>query len=188
MKAELSQYLSADFLEWFEHGRESSFTTANHCQTRADFNGRLQSYERVLRKSFQDDCLYLLAAALGEIGNNSFDHNMGHWKGLPGCLFIREERFSLIADRGQGIAKTLSAVYRLNPQDKNYINVAFNKVVSGRAPENRGNGLKFTKKIIEDCHLNLYCFSQGEEIFLGRDINGKINLQADCGTLTIIHW
>jgi hypothetical protein len=40
--------------------------------------------------------------------------------------------------------------------DSSALIVAFTEIVSGRAPEERGNGLKFVKSIIIKNNMNLY--------------------------------
>jgi hypothetical protein len=187
---------SLEFLEiqnWFENGVMTEFIEKNFCSTRSIFNGRLSSYEVILKKSLSSDCLFLISASLGEIGNNCFDHNLGFWQGDPGCLFIREENLCLIADRGQGIRGSLSKVYNLQGKEERYIDIAFNKVITGRAPEKRGNGLKFAKKNFASCNLYLFCSSDGEDFEMGLNKNmmvtGTLKKHLkNCGTLTLLTW
>ena len=91
----------------------------------------------------------LLGSAIGEIGNNSFDHNIGKWPDVPGIFFgvdIVGKRV-VLADRGLGILETLRYVRPDLRTHSEAIKVAFTEVVSGRAPEKRGNGLKLVRKI-----------------------------------------
>ncbi len=145
---------------WVENGISDSFIESHYCNTRSDFNGRLLSYENIFAKKLNEDCLYLTTSSIGEVGNNCFDHNLGYWIDIPGCLFLREENFCIIADR---------------------------------APENRGNGLKFTKKNILKCGIFLYCLSDGEQIQFGNSSSEECKLlfqpQMNCkGTFTLFSW
>ena len=99
--------------------------------------------------SLQD--LGRLAVALaGEIGNNAFDHNIGNWPDVRGAFFAYDLRKHLvvIADRGQGILATLRRVRPELATDRDALRVAFTEVVTGRAPEQRGNGLKFVRSVV----------------------------------------
>jgi hypothetical protein len=185
-------YANADKItDWFNHGNLDLFINENSCKTRSEFNDRLLSYEKTLSTHFSTDCLYLILSSIGEVGNNCFDHNLGFWQDEPGCLFIREKKFCIIADRGQGIKNSLQKVYKLSENDKSYISVAFHKVITGRAPEKRGNGLKFTRKNLEHCQVNLFCYSDGE-IFTLRNQNQSLPIPEQSfkasGTFTLIYW
>ena len=71
--------------------------------------------------------------------------------------------------------------------------MAFKKVITGRAPEKRGNGLKFSKRSLEKCRVNIYCSSNGESIYFGNLLQEKqnpfsgMNLNFQ-GTLTYFYW
>lgn len=189
----MTDYEFAQIKNWYEVGKVTELINNHFCANRSEFNGRLINYEKLLSNSFSEDCLYLATSSLGEIGNNCFDHNLGFWQDKPGCLFIREQNFCLIADRGQGIKNSLSKVYTLTPQENTYIQVAFEKVITGRAPERRGNGLKYAKRNILTCGLSLYCVSNGEEMKIGDDLHGRFQALLgtqlnNTGTLTLISW
>lgn len=178
---------------WYLSGVTTDFILDNFCRTRSDFNGRLFSYETNLKHIFAEDCLYLVSSSLGEIGNNSFDHNLGYWQGEPGCLFIRESHYAFICDRGRGVRQSLLPVYSLGENDENYLSVAFRKVITGRAPEKRGNGLKFVAKNIVKCKLGLACRSGEDYFHLG--INPDEISQKLCdlkrnntGVITYLYW
>jgi hypothetical protein len=99
----------------------------------------------------------------GEIGNNSFDHNLGNWPDVPGVFFGYDviKRTVVLADRGLGILATLG---RVKPDLKNHteaLTTAFTEVISGRAPEERGNGLKFVRKVAVENPINLF-FQSGD--------------------------
>jgi excisionase family DNA binding protein len=100
----------------------------------------------------------LIVAITGEIGNNSFDHNLGSWKDEPGVFFGFDisKRCVVLADRGQGILHTLKRVRPELSDDSEALVVAFTEIVSGRAPEERGNGLKFVRKVVAKNNMKLF--------------------------------
>lgn len=121
-----------------------------YCQTRDVFQARLEKLQSVLKERVPFSSVSLLSAVAGEIGNNSFDHNLGNWPDIPGIFFSYDMnlRSIFLADRGQGILATLR---RVKPQLRNAseaLTVAFTETISGRLPEARGNGLKFVRSVI----------------------------------------
>jgi len=94
--------------------------------------------------------LSLITAVIGEVGNNSFDHNFGNWPDVPGVFFSYnlEKRIIVLADRGVGIRETLLRVRPDLKDDATALKVAFTERISGRFPEQRGNGLKFVHNIV----------------------------------------
>lgn len=151
-----------DALNWATSG-DSQFASADIlCLTRDVFQARTDRLVNDLKKSINNENLaYLLVATAGEIGNNSFDHNLGHWQDIPGVYFrldaIAHE--IILADRGQGIYATIKRVKPGVRDEAEALYVAFTEIISGRAPEKRGNGLKFVKKIIEEKHLHLELYT-----------------------------
>jgi DNA-binding transcriptional MerR regulator len=129
-----------------------------YCQNSAIFQAKLIKLQKKLgdvnnlEKTFS-----LIVAITGEIGNNSFDHNIGHWHDVPGIFFgyDMDRREIVLADRGQGILKTLSRIKKDLKSDEEALRVAFMEIISGRSPEARGNGLKFVRKIVMDNDLAL---------------------------------
>lgn len=159
-------------IKWALSGKGVS--QSDICFSRDVFNARLNSFFLTLSggNRFSNNELALLAACIGEIGNNSFDHNLGRWRDVPGCLFGYEtgEKDILlwIADRGRGIFSTLEKVYPDLQDDQQALHVAFEKKISGRAPEKRGNGLKFVRSVINgDQDKGLFCQSGVGKIYLG---------------------
>lgn len=122
-----------------------------YCPTRDVFQARLDQLLSDCLRQFDENLSFLLTAVVGEIGNNSFDHNLGSWRDVAGIYFVADlaAREILIADRGQGIFSTIKRVKASVKNDFEAMRVAFTERISGRAPEQRGNGLKFVKKIIE---------------------------------------
>jgi len=109
------------------------------------------------------DELPLTISVVGEIGNNCFDHNLGHWKDVPGCWFETQITGGLlwvcIADRGQGVLKSLARTDPALRDDQAALIAAFERNISGRAPEHRGNGLKFVKNVILQRGQPRHCMS-----------------------------
>ncbi|MDR2818292.1 MAG: hypothetical protein LBB37_02490 [Endomicrobium sp.] len=68
-----------------------------------------------------------------------------------GIIFLYDltNKIVILADRGQGIKETLSKVKNDIQSDEQAINIALTEVISGRSPEQRGNGLKFVSKVVK---------------------------------------
>jgi hypothetical protein len=133
----------------------------SYCQTRDVYQAR---FDRMVKELFRNTKLkqenaYIITAVAGEIGNNAFDHNIGNWPDIPGIFFgydISDDTLRItIADRGQGILKTLGKVKPELKTDSEALRVAFTERISGRAPESRGNGLKFVRESIESKKMHL---------------------------------
>ena len=110
----------------------------------------------------------LVTAIAGEIGNNSFDHNLGNWPDIPGVFFSYTPRNKtvVLADRGQGILTTLKRVRPELTRPDEALSLAFTETISGRYPETRGNGLKFVRSIIIDHPFTLYFQTGNVYIYL----------------------
>ena len=121
-------------------------------ETRDIFTARLQSYILRFNK-------YLEAAVIGEIGNNTFDHNFifknEHPRGVY-CNFSYKQDYTIIADYGMGIKNSLLPVMPSINTDLEAVETAFTKRISGRSPEQRGNGLKFVSETIIQNNWYLY--------------------------------
>ena len=139
-----------------------------YCPTRDVFQARLERLQHSLENIVPDSARYLLSAIAGEIGNNSFDHNLGNWPDITGIYFSYDlnNRNIVLADRGQGILKTLR---HARPQLTNAgeaLKVAFTETISGRTPEARGNGLKFVRKVIIENPFTLKFQTGDAKLFL----------------------
>ena len=121
-----------------------------YCQTRDEFQARLEKLQSVLGRKVPLNALSLISAVAGEIGNNSFDHNLGNWPDIPGIFFSYDMSNCriILADRGQGILATLKRVKPEISDASMALKVAFTETISGRFPEARGNGLKFVRSVI----------------------------------------
>ena len=113
----------------------------------------------------------LLTSIAGEIGNNSYDHNLGNWPDTPGIFFGYDvvKRHIVLADRGLGILKTLQRVRPQLNNDQEALRVAFTEIVSGRAPEARGNGLKYVRNIIAKYPIKLLFRTGNAQVTLLRE-------------------
>ena len=130
-----------------------------YCSDISVFQARLIKLENELGKMKRLGKTFpLISAIVGEIGNNSFDHNLGNWPDIPGIFFSYDIKKGeiVLADRGQGILATLKKVKPelTNHQDALYS--AFTEIISGRAPEYRGNGLKFVKDVVINNEISLF--------------------------------
>ena len=124
-------------------------------KTRDIFDARLYSFSNRTQN-------WLFGAVVGEIGANTFDHNFTFSPDCPKGVFFDCESspdFIYLCDFGAGLKNTLSKTITDIKDDKTAIEVAFTKPVSGRAPELRGNGLKFTISSIVENNWNLYYHS-----------------------------
>ncbi|MFH1958952.1 MAG: helix-turn-helix domain-containing protein [Patescibacteria group bacterium] len=137
--------------EWVQSTEGFSLDPQVYCETRDMFQARLETLQSRLGKMMPlEKVVSLVIAVAGEIGNNSFDHNLGNWSDIMGIFFYYDERNKsiILADRGQGILSTLKRVKPELDNAKEALRVAFTEIISGRQPEARGNGLKFVKSII----------------------------------------
>lgn len=137
----------------------------NWCFYRDEFKQRSEKYFRNLLKEKEFDFSALLLSAISEIGGNAFDHNLGKFKESPGVCFYYNKRQVVLFDDGQGIKSSLSAAGIKCKNEQEYINKSMNEVVSGRAPEKRGNGLKLVKSVVEKLGIG-FCLKSGQAIYL----------------------
>lgn len=151
---------------------ETDVKSEYYCRTRDVFQARVDRMVIFLLRDgkIKEDDAYIISAIAGEIGSNSFDHNLGNWPDIAGIFFAYE--FSggklkiILADRGRGVLATLKRVKPELKNDMEALKTAFTERISGRAPENRGNGLKFVKENIQNKKMRLI-FTSG---------NGKAEL------------
>lgn len=160
---------------WINKTTPTAIPSDIYCPTRDVLGVRLESFGKHLENKLGMDA-YLITAIAGEIGNNSFDHNLGKWRDDPGIYFAYDEKKQIIvlADRGQGIFNTISHVMPKVKDDKEALLIAFTKHISGRSPEKRGNGLKFVSQILKDKKWTLLFDSGRAELII--DSIGKINV------------
>lgn len=164
------------------------------------FQARLtRMHEDFLRQYKNENETALLSAVVGEIGNNCFDHNLGQWKDIPGCWFQfaseKQHVFIVIADRGQGVLSSLKRVAPELKDDQMAVETAFEKRISGRSPEKRGNGLKFVRNAINGHSSRGLGFLSGKgKVFFGglsSDLKNKMGppkIHSSGGTFSLIQW
>lgn len=176
------------------------------CLTRDVFQARLDTFfqEIVRVGGFSEGEAALLVAVAGEIGNNCFDHNLGQWPGTIGCWFswdvLKKENqlLVIIADRGRGILNSLKQIKPDLQTEKEALHIAFEQKISGRAPEKRGNGLKFVRSVINHHGQRRLLFYSGSESMefggLGsiENIENKMNRdrmnKEGTGTCAVLVW
>ncbi|MDO8609951.1 MAG: hypothetical protein Q7R95_05345 [bacterium] len=124
------------------------------------------------------EVISLITAVAGEIGNNSFDHNLGNWSDIPGIFFSysMRNRKIVLADRGQGILTTLKRVRPKLINSSDAMKMAFTETISGRYPEIRGNGLKFVRSIIIKEPFSLTFKTGDAQLYLKKD-DIELNIQ-----------
>jgi excisionase family DNA binding protein len=135
---------------WAESPTAPELLPDQYCHTHDVFKARLDTMSAILNQDAAlKSTVSLITAVTGEIGNNSFDHNFGNWPDVPGIFFHYniDKRVIVLADRGLGIRATLLRVRPMLKDDIEALTVAFTERISGRTPEQRGNGLKFVRDV-----------------------------------------
>jgi len=151
--------------EWIKNNAE--FPGTFYCQNSDIFRAKLSKMEYLLMEKPGFEKLFsLIVLVAGEIGDNSFAHNIGRWPDTPGIFFGYDIQKGIIvlADRGLGILGTLLQV---RPNLSNHIEavkVAFTEFISGRAPEKRGNGLKSVREVVSTQPIDLFFASGDAEV------------------------
>lgn len=151
--------------EWVNNKTE--FPDRFYCRTSVIFQAKLVKMERYLMEKPGFEKLYsLIVLVAGEIGDNSFAHNLGKWPDAPGIFFgyDLEKRIIVLADRGLGILETLRQVRPELPNHIAAVETAFTEFISGRAPEKRGNGLKLVREVVAGNPINLFFTSGDAEV------------------------
>ncbi|HLD31985.1 MAG TPA: helix-turn-helix domain-containing protein [Candidatus Peribacteraceae bacterium] len=140
-----------------------------YCANSSVFLARLSSFEtKLMKKPGLERLFSLIVSVVGEIGNNSFDHNIGKWPNEPGIFFGYDigKGIVVLADRGLGVFQTLK---QIRPDISNHVEalrVAFTEIISGRSPERRGNGLKFVREVVTGNPISLFFTSGDAELRL----------------------
>ncbi len=151
--------------EWIQDGVE--FPGTFYCPTSSIFNARLIKMEHALIRKAGFEKLYsLIVLIAGEIGDNSFAHNLGKWPDTAGIFFGDDlaKGIIVLADRGLGILETLRRVRPELPSHVAAVEVAFTEFISGRAPEKRGNGLKLVREVVIEQAIDLFFTSGDAEV------------------------
>jgi excisionase family DNA binding protein len=143
-----------------------------YCPISSIFQARLIKMQEEIRAIAGFKKLYsLIVMVAGEIGDNSFAHNLGKWPDVPGVFFGYDlgKRTIVLADRGLGVLKTLQRVRPDLQNNVDALEVAFTEFISGRAPEKRGNGLKLVRDVIAKEPIDLVFFSGDAEVRMQGD-------------------
>jgi hypothetical protein len=150
-----SQYMIAEtVIEALIAETVHGFNENDECfsKNRDVFSARIQSYILETNK-------YLEAAIIGEIGNNTFDHNFIFQQNFPWgvyCNLSYKKKYIALVDYGIGVRQSLASVLPSIGSDVEAVETAFTKRISGRFPEQRGNGLKFVSETIQENNWHLY--------------------------------
>lgn len=165
---------------WISDGEE--IPTHFYCKDSSIFQVRLSKMQDELGAVNDEELkkfFPLVVAVAGEIGDNSFSHNLGTWPDVPGIFFGYDlnKRQVVLADRGQGVLQTLKRVRPELLDDKQALKVAFTEIVSGRAPEERGNGLKFVKRVVTKSLLGLFFQSGSAQLELERGVSEDLHIK-----------
>jgi len=145
--------------KWTANESEEDLSLSFYRQDISVFQARLSRLERDLGEIKRLNKIFpLISAITGEIGNNSFDHNLGNWPDMPGIFFAYDlsQGKIILADRGQGILATLKKIRPKLSNHQDALKVAFTEIISGRAPEYRGNGLKFVRNVVKTNKISLF--------------------------------
>jgi len=141
-----------------------------YCPDSLIFKNRLGRLEKDLSTMDEIKNIFpLITAIVGEIGNNSYDHNLGNWPDIRGIFFAYDvnKKQIVLADRGQGVLKTLKKVKPSLDNDNEALEVAFTEIISSRKSEARGNGLKFVRQVISDnSSFSIEFYSGSAKLFI----------------------
>jgi len=148
-----------------------------YCETSDQFAARFGRLATDLKRMLGENFSSLVGVIAGEIGDNSFAHNIGNWPDTPGVLFAPHlaRRQIVLADRGQGVRATLQPSVPSIASDREALTVAFTKKVSGRAGEARGKGLKLVRQIVASYPIRL-TFQSGKAQLILEPHSSKINI------------
>ncbi len=141
-----------------------------YCATSDMWQGRFTKMAPlIIKQGIDQNFASLITAVIGEIGDNCFAHNTPNWIDIPGCWLEWSANTGtlkcIIADRGRGIFSSLKAVRPSLQDDNDALQVAFTERVSGRAPEKRGNGLKFAVDALRSITLGSFLLQSGKARF-----------------------
>lgn len=145
---------------WAASSQAPELPDEYYCERLDCFTSRLSKMAVALQVqlgSGADQLVSLLIQVAGEIGDNSFTHNIGNWPDVPGVFFAYDvgQRLIVLADRGRGVRATLERVRPEMGSDIEALRVAFTGIISGRDPEKRGNGLKVVRTVAENNPIGL---------------------------------
>lgn len=194
-KEDIEVFLSDLFIlakDWALSKKE--FPEQFYCQNSGVFQARMTKMEGLLAENKSTEKLFsLISSVAGEIGNNSFDHNLGQWPDIPGIFFGYDlnKKQIVLADRGLGILETLKRVRPELNTHKEALKTAFTEIISGRKSESRGNGLKYVKSVISKNPINLL-FQTGDAKLILNSGSADLNIEDAAenirGCIALISW
>ena len=140
-----------------------------HCSTRDQFDGRLGRFVSMFQYfGMSENEAKRATSLIGELGNNTFDHNLGNWPtDISGCIIAAQNYPNLkriqvaVGDPGVGFLGSLKAAF---PELTNDIE-AIKKGLggnSGRIGEVRGNGLRIIQSWTIDNFSGMLSIHSGE--------------------------
>lgn len=180
--------------DWVSVSEPSELPKTYYCPTSSIFQARLEKLQTILSTDQTvGNYFSLLVSVSGEIGNNSFDHNLGNWPDVSGIFFAFDtnKRQIVLADRGLGILHTLKRVKPELANDADALKVAFTEIISGRRPEARGNGLKFVRQVAQDYPINVQFLTGNASLSLldeNKELKIKDGLTSIKGCLALITY
>lgn len=165
---------------WAASNQAPEIPNQYYCERQDRFTSRLEKMSIELLRVFGSDSIDLISLVTlvaGEIGDNSFAHNIGNWTDVTGIFYAYDidKRYIVMADRGRGVRMTLSRVRPGITSDVEALNIAFTEIISGRDPEKRGNGLKVVRSIAQSNVIGL-SFQSGI---------GMVHIPKDTGNMQI---
>jgi len=97
----------------------------------------------------------------------------------------------VLADRGQGILATLKKVKPELANHQDALRTAFTEMISGRAPEYRGNGLKFVRDVVIANKISLFFWTGDAQLKIQKN-DSNIDIKKSAlnfrGCLTVIKF
>ena len=173
-------------LAWATSAMPPELPNEYYCERPDRFTSRVAKMGAELQKAGQisEDMASLLTLVAGEIGDNSFAHNVGNWPDVPGVFYAYDiaKRLIVLADRGRGVKTTLQQVRPDLATDVDALQVAFTEIVSGRNPEKRGNGLKVVRNVAESNEISLL-FRSGIGLVDIAPKSGRMNIRMADGNV-----
>ena len=198
---EVLKRYSLDFetlgLAWTSSEQVPALSEEHYCERQDRFTSRLTKMSSVLLQSLgqeSEELVSLVTLIAGEIGDNSFAHNIGNWPDMPGIFYAydTEKRLIVLADRGRGVRATLKNARPNIASDEEALRIAFTEIVSGRAPEQRGNGLKVVRQVAEKNDTIGLEFQSGLALAEIPKVSGHLKIKMTNknirGTYTIIRF
>lgn len=128
-------------LAWASSSMPPQIPAEYYCERQDRFTSRINKLSIDLQTlpNVNEEAASIITLIVGEIGDNSFVHNIGNWPDLSGIFFAFDfnKKLIVIADRGRGVKVTLGRVRKDIESDIDALRVAFTEIVSGRSPEKR---------------------------------------------------